>query len=59
MRGERRGQAYYNAAYEMNPAVAHLCGTDVDPFYDDNKVGAFIEKLCAPSLRSGRSESDG
>lgn len=43
--GERTGQSYYNAAYAMNPGVAHIAGTDADPFHDDRRVGPFISML--------------
>ena len=45
-KGEIRfGQAIYNQAYAQNPAVAHLAGTEVDPYYDDARVTAFLDKL--------------
>lgn len=41
---ERAGQAYYNAAYEIDPdwAIMIRC-TANDPYYDDSKVATFIE----------------
>ncbi|UOF80085.1 hypothetical protein [Caudoviricetes sp.] len=45
--GERTGQSYYNAAYNMNPAVARLAGTDCDPYHDDARIGPFLNKLRA------------
>lgn len=43
---ERYGQAVYNImlAYRFNQ-VRVLAGTDLDPFYDDGKVEAFLEHL--------------
>jgi len=41
----RFGQAVYNAACEWNPAVECLAGTDWDPFEDDSRVEAFLEKI--------------
>ncbi len=43
----RRGQAIYNAAYRDNPAIAQLAGTEFDPFYSDDKIEAFLEKIGA------------
>lgn len=43
--GVRFGQAVYNQAYAVNPAVAHLAGTDVDPYHNDDNVNAFLDKL--------------
>ena len=41
--GQRKGQAYFNALYEINiPLAESICGSDVDPFYDDNKLPNFI-----------------
>lgn len=39
----RLGQAVYNAAYDRNPAVAHLAGTMVDPFNHDDRILAFLQ----------------
>lgn len=44
-KGERMGQSYYNAAYSMNPGVAHLAGTNLDPFYIDERLGLFLAAL--------------
>ena len=38
----RLGQAVFNLIYKRNPAVS-LVGTEVDPFYDDSKIEAFLE----------------
>lgn len=43
----RFGQAIYNAAYRLNPAIEKLAGTDVDPFHDDARVEAFLQKIGA------------
>lgn len=44
----RFGQALYNYAYSMNPAVAHLAGTEVDPFHLNERVELFLSTLCDP-----------
>lgn len=42
----RLGQAYFNYAYEMYPDdVNKLRGTNYDCYYDDNKIGIFLNKL--------------
>lgn len=41
----RLGQAVYNIAIERDPSARILCGTEVDPFYDDSRVDAFLKKL--------------
>ena len=41
----RLGQAVYNIAYGRNPAVAQLVGSDVDPFYHDSRIDAFLETI--------------
>lgn len=42
----RRGQAIFNAAYDLFPkAVNKLRGTEYDCYYNDDKEGVFIEKL--------------
>lgn len=39
----RAGQALWNVTVELWPDIANpLRGTEVDPFYDDSKIGAFI-----------------
>lgn len=44
--GVRLGQAIFNAAYEYFPiAVNKLRGTEYDCFYDDDRIGKFLEKL--------------
>jgi hypothetical protein len=45
-RGERKGQAYFNALYETDIELAtSIRGTDIDPFYDDAKVVLFLNKV--------------
>lgn len=35
----RRGQAWFNALHELRPDLANeIRGTDIDPFYNDNKL---------------------
>lgn len=42
----RKGQAYFNALYEIYPEVADLIrGTDADPFYTDNRLAAFYDAI--------------
>lgn len=43
----RRGQALYNVAYRENPAIARLAAGDCDPYYDDMKIAAFLERIGA------------
>lgn len=41
----RYGQAVFNTMHDLNPNVANkFRGSDYDPFYDDGKVDAFIQK---------------
>lgn len=42
----RRGQARFNALYELYPTVAEAVrGTTADPFYDDGKIPVFEERI--------------
>lgn len=46
----RKGQAAYNLAYEIAPAgygqiISEMAGSEIDPFYNDTKLGAFIARL--------------
>ena len=42
-KGLRYGQACYNVLSEMYPDIADkVRGTDLDPFYNDNKVTDFF-----------------
>jgi hypothetical protein len=35
----RRGQCLFNALYELYPSISDVIrGTDVDPFYNDDKI---------------------
>jgi hypothetical protein len=44
--GQRKGQAIFNTAYDMFPQeVRYLDGSLYDPFYDDRKIGEFLERL--------------
>jgi hypothetical protein len=50
-RGQRKGQAFFNVLYEMEPELAHrVIGTDADPFYDDGKLPDFLLRV-AEELR--------
>ena len=42
----REGQAIFNAAANKFPKSTNdLCGTNVDPYYDDNRINIFLESL--------------
>ena len=42
----REGQAYMNALFELDRrAYEDITATEFDPFYDDNKLTAFFERL--------------
>ncbi len=44
--GQRKGQAMFNALYEMRPDLAEvIVGDDIDPFYEDKKCDVFMEWL--------------
>lgn len=43
---QRRGQAHFNVLYIGHPSIANMIrGTDVDPFYDDNRIVDFLESV--------------
>lgn len=43
----RHGQAVFNAAYTLYPEYAdRLRATEYDPFYHDERVDLFIERIC-------------
>lgn len=40
---QRMGQALFNALHDLSPELADLIrGTDVDPFYNDDRILAFF-----------------
>lgn len=42
----RYGQAVFNAAYQLYPwPTDQLRATEYDPFYDDDRVDKFIDRL--------------
>lgn len=44
--GQRAGQAFMNALrYHAQSEYVRLAGTSVDPFYDDKKIPAALDKL--------------
>lgn len=44
--GQRVGQAFMNALYKVDPVeYERLTGSLVDPFYDDTKLPAAIDRL--------------
>lgn len=43
---QRLGQAYFNGLYAEEPGLADMFrATEVDPFHDDEKVGAFLNAV--------------
>lgn len=43
---QRRGQAFFNALYQVRPEIANaIRGTTLDPFYRDERIPAFAEHL--------------
>jgi hypothetical protein len=43
---ERRGQAYFNALYDLRPIIADaIRGTDDDPFQVDEKLPQFLMRV--------------
>ena len=42
----RYGQAIYNVAYHIDNTVSDLAGSDYDPFYDNDNIEKFLEKIC-------------
>jgi hypothetical protein len=43
---QRDGQAMWNTLRLYWPKLAEeLHGTEFDPFYDDSKIGAFLERI--------------
>ncbi len=49
----RRGQAYFNYAYEMFPEVVdEIRGTDRDCFYRNDRIGIFLEELNSKLFRN-------
>ena len=46
----RCGQAMYNKLHELNSDIAHeINGTEDDPFYNDDNIENFINKLLTMS----------
>ena len=44
---QRKGQATFNAVYDVDPALADsLRGTELDCFYNDSKIGQFMQVVC-------------
>ena len=42
----RRGQALFNALAEVNPNKAdRIRGTDIDPFFNNNRIKAFFQEV--------------
>jgi len=42
----RRGQALFNALAEVNPNKAdRIRGTDIDPFFNNNRIKAFLQEV--------------
>jgi len=38
----RLGQCVWNVAVERYPEIISYSGSDIDPFYDDDKIPAFL-----------------
>lgn len=54
----RFGQALFYALHRFYPDVSEtIRGTDLDPFYDDNKVQECIEFILAPTVTPESSAS--
>lgn len=52
----RHGQAAWNiASLRFQDAVEPLRGSDVDPFYDDKRVSAFLDALEAAGCLQGEN----
>jgi hypothetical protein len=44
--GVRKGRAYFDVLLELEPELANrLAETDDDPFYDDDKLPAFLSRV--------------
>ncbi len=44
--GWRIGQAVYNTAFNLHQTQAtKFCAGPLDPFYDDSRIGAFMDAL--------------
>ena len=44
---QRKGQATFNAVYDVDPALADsLRGSELDCFYNDSKIGQFMQVVC-------------
>lgn len=41
----RMGQCYYNAFPDATYLTKQIVGTIYDPFYDDENIGAFLERV--------------
>lgn len=43
---QRRGQAYFNVLHDIDPSLAKsICGTGLDPFYNDKRLPAFLSHV--------------
>ena len=50
----RLGQAVFNLAHLLYPyPTSRLVGTELDPFYDDSRVEAFLKELELQTSRPG------
>lgn len=55
LRGQREGQAVFNTACEFYGQYAsNLTGTSCDPFYRDENIGAFLEKVVEMATRPNK-----
>jgi hypothetical protein len=45
-KSQRSGQIHFNVLHEMSPELANsFRGGDMDPFYRDDKIPAFLDHL--------------
>lgn len=56
----RLGQAYSNAYHAIDPKRANeLAGGSLDPFYDDKRIGAFLNSLEEPTVEVSEEQDSG
>lgn len=47
----RLGQSLFNATHELRPDLANkVRGSDLDPFYNDGRAGAFLAWLAKKAI---------
>ena len=56
--GQRPGQAMFNAWHDYRPrVVSDLRGTDVDCYYDDSRIAAFVAAALNDTLTNDLREA--